>query len=274
MLEVNKRTVQRYIHLLEELGFNIDRDFENRFYIFDSDQVPQLSFTPQETTAMKRMIMALPDSHPLKSGMAEKLYVQSSVEILGTEFYKSRISRLLTQLEKAIDENRKSVLCKYHSAQGNSITDRLVHPLRLTDEFQYLIAREEKSRTIKTFKIERISDVLLLEETFETTTISDEWMPDLFGISGQQSYQVLLKMKLRAYLLMREEVPGAIPFLRRERTGDETVYFFEGYVKGWEGISRFIRGLNADIQVIHPKELQSYLKDRGLAENGLNDSSG
>lgn len=84
-LEVSKRTVQRYIELLEALGYNIDSDFENRYFMFDTDLIPHLNFTPQETTVLKRMILALPDSHPLKANLSEKLYSQSSVGNLGTE---------------------------------------------------------------------------------------------------------------------------------------------------------------------------------------------
>lgn len=263
-LEVSKRTIQRYVELLEALGYNIDHDFENRFFIFDSDKIPSLHFTPQETTVLKRMIQALPDKHPLKANLSEKLYSQSSVEKLGTEFYKMRVSKLLSQLEDAIGNRKKVIIGKYHSAQGNSVQDRLVSPFRITDDFQYLIAREETSDKVKNFKIERMTEVVALEETFVPLQIQEEWLPDIFGVSGKSDSRVIMKMKLRAYLLLREEVPGAIPFLRRERNEEGTSYIFDGPVKSWDGISRFIKGLPEDICVVQPKELIDFLERRNL----------
>jgi len=65
-------------------------------------------------------------------------------------------------------------------------------------------------------------------------------------------------MNLRAYLLMREEVPLSVPFLKKE--GD--TYSFYGPVGSFKGIARFVLGLLDAVEVVRPIEFKEYLQDR------------
>jgi DNA-binding IclR family transcriptional regulator len=34
-MDISQRTVYRYIHLFDEAGYSVDRDFDGKFFIFD-----------------------------------------------------------------------------------------------------------------------------------------------------------------------------------------------------------------------------------------------
>ena len=54
---------------------------------------------------------------------------------------------------------------------------------------------------------------------------------------------------------MREENPLAVPYLFKE----EDAYYFNGPVRGYSGVSRFIIGLMNDVEVIETESLREYL---------------
>jgi len=60
ILEISKRTVYRYFILLEELGFVLDVDFENRYFIpTDEGEEYQFAFNAEESLLIKQSIKSL-----------------------------------------------------------------------------------------------------------------------------------------------------------------------------------------------------------------------
>jgi hypothetical protein len=72
-------------------------------------------------------------------------------------------------------------------------------------------------------------------------------------------YEVKLALTTRAYLLMREEFPRAIPHLKHRPQDQDFPYTFEARLYGLEGVGRFVMGLPGQVKIIDPDELRKYI---------------
>ncbi|MGB3618299.1 MAG: HTH domain-containing protein, partial [Catalinimonas sp.] len=78
-VDVDARTVYRYLKLLDDVGFLIDKDTHDRYFVFAADEAPDgpapLLFTPEETALLRQALAAVAPGHPLHDGVLEKLYL-------------------------------------------------------------------------------------------------------------------------------------------------------------------------------------------------------
>lgn len=258
----HKRTVQRYMELLEELGYLIDQDANNCFFLI-IDKYPAekgVLFTFEESQLLRDLLRGRSEQNPLRDSIFKKLFIHSELQPLAENYLKTVNAALIRKLAQAIEEHRCVILQNYHSANTQSIRDRLVEPLMFGDNYSTLQAYEPESAQVKAFKVERIGDVELLDQyqTYAQTVDA----PDLFGFIGVESWPVKLLLNDRAYRLLIEEYPAAKPHTSLTNARYSHPYSFEVNVHDEKGIGRFILGLPGDILVIAPQKLKNYLNQR------------
>ncbi|GAA4421213.1 hypothetical protein GCM10023187_56970 [Nibrella viscosa] len=258
-LEVNKRTVYRYLKLLEEIGYLVDTDEHDRHFLFEADSPRRPAFTPEESALVSRLLTSAAPENPLRSSIRRKLYLTSELVPLADELLDRHQGQVVERLSEAIRDNRQVRLVRYQSANSGSIRDRLVDPLSFTENFALLTAYEPVSGKEKTFKTRRIEDVQVLDST--RTYTEAEQPVDLFGWSGNTIHRVLLRLTSRAYRLLIEDYPPTRAFTETCETG-KWPYCFRGEVRDFRGIGRFILGLPGEVQVDEPEELKGYLRER------------
>jgi proteasome accessory factor C len=257
--DTSERTIYRYINLLEEVDFLIEKDFENRYFIITSDDDPsQSQFSVEEMRLMKKLIQSGADENPLKNLLLKKLSLNSELDSMPRLFLKARLGKFVDQLADAIREKQQVVLKNYHSAHSNEIRDRLVEPIHFGDNYQSIMALDTADKICKQFKLDRIGEVILLNKTFAYEPLHEKSQADIFGFNGDADTWVMLEMSLRAYLLMREEYPLALPYLRKE----EDRYVFHGPVANFEGVGRFTLGLIDEISIKSPESFIQFLKKK------------
>lgn len=256
LLDTSERSVYRYLNLLEEVGYLLDKDAYERYYLFESEnEKVKPSFEAEEADLIRDLVTPAAAHHPLKDAILKKLYLNSELIPLADNLLKTQVAQLIHRLGEAIRERKQAVLHHYHS----SITDRLVEPMDFTNNYQQLIAYEAASRQVKNFKVERIEEVALLDSKQLNQKVLQE-SQDLFGIPGRQPLSVTLRLNLRAAMLLREEYPLSTPFIKPDEQAD--TYVFAGTVNGWEGVGRFCLGLPGEVEVQEPEALQGYLRER------------
>ena len=54
-LDTSERTIYRYLELLKDLGFNIEKDSNNKLFISSTTEVDIIPFTPQEAEYIKNL---------------------------------------------------------------------------------------------------------------------------------------------------------------------------------------------------------------------------
>jgi len=256
-LDTTTRSIYRYLELLEQVGFLIDKDFNNRYFIHTSEDEAddQLSFSSEEAGMLKELIRTGARNHPLKETLLKKLYLNSELSILSKNLFNARLGILVNKIGESLRYKNQVIFKDYHSAHSDVVRDRLVEPVYFSENYEDIIAFDTEDMLNKHFKLDRIGDVIILDKPQKNQDKHQKLKTDMFGMSGDHETWITLKMGLRAYVLMREEYPGSIPFLTKQ----ESNYIFHGPVLSFLGIGRFVMGLMDIIKVENPKEFNKYL---------------
>jgi proteasome accessory factor C len=258
--DTSERTIYRYIKLLEEVELLIEKDFDGKYFIHSSsDELGNSEFTIEEMKLIKKLIQTEVDNNPLKELLLKKLSLNSELDKVPNLIVHARRGKLIEVLAQAIKEKKQLILQNYHSANSSEIKDRLVEPMEFGDNYQTIIALDTKDKKSKQFKIDRIGDVVETGKAFKHEDLHTKTSTDIFGMTGGKSTWITLNLKMRSFLLLREEHPMSLPYI--EKTADG-VYQFHGPVHNFDGIGRFVLGLLDEAEVVGPKEFQSYIKSK------------
>ena len=173
---------------------------------------------------------------------------------------KEDISRNIANLAKAARHKKQVIFHNYASAHSQSIRSRRVEPYAFSLDGVFIKGYEIDSKTNKTFKIERIEEVILdsSDWKFESEHESQS-EPDIFGINGGESHKIKLRMSLRAARLLQEEFPLSAKHIFKE---DAKNYLFEAKVNSYVAVGRFVLGLIDEVEVVGTKGFKQYLEDR------------
>jgi predicted DNA-binding transcriptional regulator YafY len=257
--DTSERTIYRYINLLEEVDFLIEKGFDNRYFIVTSEDDPtQAQFSLEETKLIKKLIQTGASDNPLKNLLLKKLSLNSELDSVPRLFVKARIGKFVDALAEAIKNKKQVVLKNYHSAHSNEIRDRLVEPIHFGDNYQSIIALDTSDKVCKQFKLDRIGEVLEMDTNFGFESLHQKNQSDIFGFTGDAGIWVTLQLSMRAYLLLREEFPLSVPYIEKK----ENDYLFHGPVAGFEGVGRFTLGLMDEIKVVGPENFKAFLTQK------------
>lgn len=254
--DTSQRTIYRYINLLEEVDFLIEKDFQNRYFIMTSEDDPtQTVFSIEETKLIKKLIQSGTNDNPLKNTLLKKLALNSEIDSMPRLFVKARLSKLVDDLAMTIKKKNQVVLKNYHSANSNEIRDRLVEPIHFGDNYQSVMALDTQDKICKQFKLDRIGEVIRLEKPFEFESLHKNTTTDIFGFSGDGNIWITLQLGMRAYLLLREEYPLSIPYLEKQ----DPHYVFHGPVANFDGIGRFVLGMIDELTIKSPEAFKDFI---------------
>lgn len=257
--DTSERTIYRYINLLEEVDFIVEKDFDNRYFIITSDDDPgQAQFSVEETRLIKKLIQSGTRDNPLKNLLLKKLSLNSELDSMPRLFLRARLGKIVEQLAESIRDKQQVVLQNYHSAHSNEIRDRLVEPIHFGDDYQSIMALDTADKICKQFKLDRIGEVIAFQKPFAFESLHKKKQTDIFGFTGDANTWVTLELSLRAYLLLREEYPLALPFLTKE----EDHYVFHGPVANFEGVGRFTLGLIDEVRIKNPEAFITFIKGK------------
>ena len=255
LIETTPRTVYKYFHLLESVGYQIDKDEKNRYFLLVDHSIDHQLIDTEEAGFLQDLLWQAPAGHPLRERILHKLNRQYALKPLVQSLGKFQVYEHVSVLGQAIELKRRVRLHNYLSGE-NELSDRYCEPVEFMESYAYLWAYDLDRADYRQFKLDRIGRVELLDEP--VTTDHDSRALDLFGWTGPHWLPVTLRLSNRAYQLLLEEYPLARPFLRSSK--GQVV--FEGMVRDWRGIGRYILGLPGEIEVVDPPELLDYLRER------------
>lgn len=256
ILETSRETVYRYIRLLQDIGYQIDHDEHHRYFLLvDFAHEDGKLFDTEEAGFLQDLLWQAPAGHPLRDRLLHKLNRQYSLAPLMQSLVKFNVYEHIRTLGQALESGLRVRLHNYYTGEGK-LSTRYVEPVEFQQGYTYIWAFDLDKQDYRQFKIERISDVEILDEPI--TGEHESRTLDLFGWTGPQWLPVTLKLSTRAHQLLLEEYPEARPFVRTHK-GQA---IFDGMVRDWHGIGRFILGLPGQVEVVEPEELKHYLQKR------------
>jgi hypothetical protein len=74
VLESTDRTVYRYLDLVKELGFELNKDHNNKFQIVGGDEYQQISFSNEEVLLLRDLVMTTGKDNNLRDSLLQKIY--------------------------------------------------------------------------------------------------------------------------------------------------------------------------------------------------------
>ena len=259
-LDCSTRTVRRYLELLEEIGYLVDEGDQKRRFIFEPTPDQRPYFSPEETVLLQQSLVIIPDQSPLHQSLRRKLFLTSELVPLADELLEIHQARVVQELVEALRRGCRVRLLRYQSVHSNSIRDREVEPLSLTDNYAQLHAVDVASGQPRTYKVRRIESVELLATAVSNATVQEPL--DVFGLAGPAWQLVELRLSARAYRLLLEEYPAARSFVLPGAAPDELRYQFRGEVRSYLGIGRFVLGLPSEVEVVAPVAFRAFLQEK------------
>lgn len=260
ILETSPKSVYGYLLLLEDIGYCVDKDMQNAYFIFQARETDPSLLIDDELQLLNQLIDTIQTNNPLKESLRKKLYLASSLVPLAEDLIDKHMSRIVQQLSGAMQDNKQVRLLRYQSATGDRPRDRLVEPLSFLKGNSQFVAFDVEQKQVRHFKVKRVENVEILDQSrsFDSTTNPT----DLFGFTSDIPLLVKLKLSMRAYRLLIEEFPEAKPYVSVHNIPSEHPHRFVYEARSTIGIGRFILGLPGEIQIEGPEELKNYIKKR------------
>jgi predicted DNA-binding transcriptional regulator YafY len=187
-LDVSVRTLQRYIAMLEEIGIPVyaERGPHGGYALVRGYRMPPLIFTPEEAVAVSlgtslleeiwgrlyqegaRGALAKLDNVLPDEQRREVAWARRNVLSIGTNWADPNLAvPYLEQLRDALRERRR-VRIRYRTRSQPASEQRDIDPYKLVSRWgwQYCIGYCHLRRSPRTFRLDRICDLEVLDQTF------------------------------------------------------------------------------------------------------------
>ena len=257
-LDTSERTVYRYLDMLKDLGFKVERDNGNRIWISSSGNLDIVPFTPQEADYLEKLIKTTGKANTLSESVLSKIHQSSELQVSSNLMFKAHLGHIVEQISIAIIESKQLLIKSYTSANSQTVSDRVVEPMCFTDNYESVSAFEVKTEQNKYFNIERMGSVEVLDSPMVYEPQHEFYKPDIFGFQGKSmNKEIEIQMSMRASLVLKEEYPMSISFVRHIPDTDH--YYFKALVQSFQAPGRFVLGFLEDVQVVGSKEFIHYI---------------
>lgn len=189
---ISKRTIYRDIKTLEQAGVPILTDDGKGYTLMEGYRMPPVMFTENEANALntaEQLVLKNKDAslvkdytdaiHKIKAVLRnntkDKANLLSERVLSGQNLESSRTSNNLSILQLALT-NFNLVQIQYYSPYNDQITERTVEPFAIytTQENWLLIAFCRLRKDYRSFRLDRIKSLQVLNESFEKHKITFE----------------------------------------------------------------------------------------------------
>jgi predicted DNA-binding transcriptional regulator YafY len=245
---------------MAEIGFDIQKDKNNKYYISIDDDGADEYFTLEEATLIKELLLSTAKNSALKDGILKKIFIKSEIDLEANHIINANNSKVVSQINEAIAKKKQVELEKYFSANSNNISNRIIEPIKFTNNYQMLCAYEIASKRNKLFTIERIGSVLITDKNFEHVASHRFEQPDPFGFVNvdDQKLKVDLLLNLRAFVILKQEYPMVIPYIKVDNKNK--TYRLTLEVNNLKPVTRFVLGFLDEITILGSDDFIEHLR--------------
>ena len=274
-LEVEPRTVRRYILMLQEMGMPIEgiRGPGGGYRLRPGFKLPPLLFTEEEATAVVLGLLGSPwleidlPSVAVEGALAkvyrvlplkgrERLQAISSHMILSPQRQEARPDvSLPLGISEAVQERRRIAI--EYTSYHNEVTQRQIEPYGIAgwNGHWYVVGHCCLRQAPRMFRMDRVRSVQFLSETFERAEDFDcrEYIiKHLATIPAIWSIEVEFQAELY-------EVQRKIPSSHGKLTATPTGVHFQTHHAHLPEFARYLIGLNLPFVIHQPPELRETL---------------
>ncbi|NRT16965.1 putative DNA-binding transcriptional regulator YafY [Flavobacterium sp. 28A] len=251
--EYSVRTFERDKKDIQKLfGIIIQYDRKDKSYCIDEEEIEDQSVT--------RMMDAFSIHHALQEGnkFSPSVFLEKR-KSLGTEHIHGIIHAI---------QNRFILKFTHQKHWDDDITERKVYPIAIKESQQrwYLIALDKKDEHIKTFGLDRISNLNITDTKFKPISYNvEKEFKDAFGV---ETYEPVQKIVLE-FSWKQGNYIKSFPLHESQHILEENKkrVLIEIYIHPTHHIIMEILKLGSDVKVIEPLFLQNEVK-KCIAEMG------
>jgi len=280
-LEVNIRTLRRYIVMLQDLGIPIDTERgRNGAYVLGTGfKLPPMMFTNEEALALtiglmsaRRLSLADTD-RAVQSALAKvervmpvdlksRVRALSETIQLGPDSVSSTApSEVILTTVSSAAQLKQRVHVKYHPPKGED-TERDFDPYGLTyyEHKWYVVGYCHLRNDLRSFRLDRITEADLTSANFERPEHFDPLAHIIQAIATMPrkfSFEVLLKTDIQTAQLEVFDVLGVLE-------ADKDGVVMRGSVEELDWLARQLSRFSFDFVVREPEELRTALQKRSL----------
>jgi predicted DNA-binding transcriptional regulator YafY len=259
-LDMSKRSVFRYFNLLEELGFEIQKDSEKKYFIVDENEQDSLNFSEAELVLLKDSLSAVGSDHPLQSSLVKKLKSKADIHFFAENILQVDNAAKIKTITEALRLKCRLELENYHSINSNSISLRIVEPIGFDDNYESIRAIDIRNpEIIKTFKLNRAEKINLLEDLEQKHTegklVSQK---DPFNFSGEKTISVQLILNHKTSVLLAEQYKKVQPLITKRSRNS---YDLKVKVYSVEPLKRFVLANLDGVKIIRPRSLKKKVQE-------------
>lgn len=214
-LGVDRRTVRRYITVLEDMGVPIttEQGRHGGYMLVPGFKLPPMMFTDDETLAISLGLLAarqlgLADAAPAIDNVQSKLErvmpgnlrqraraVSETTKLMLPKPTSLLDDRLLLTLTRAVQDQQRIGFA--YSVPDRDTTQREVDPYGLLFQFGrwYTIGYCHLRRAMRSFRLDRMESATLLQNRFQRPSgfdAADHFMKSLFAMPANQRVMVIL----------------------------------------------------------------------------------
>ena len=256
--ETSERSIYRYIDLLKEVGFEVEKDKLNKVYIENIDNELNTVFTNEEAEFIKTIVLQLGNNHVLRNSVLLKLNLYAEIEEVGIDISKAHLGQIIKTIQTAINNKTQVILKSYLSVNSNSVLDRRIEPIQFSADYNYIFGYEPETKTNKLFAIDRFKEVKTTDVGFKFSEFHQFDGLDVFNFSNTGNlYSIDIMLNLRAYVLLKKEFPLVEKHIKANVKKNQ--FHLKAEIFNLKPIARFVKGLPNDLKVLGSEEFIAYL---------------
>ena len=261
-LDTSTRSIYRYIDTFKTCGFAVEKIDDSIYRLISmptgyKDLQKLVYFSEEEARVLTYLIEFLDETNSLKSSLYRKLCAVCDTKSIKEYSGSSKNAANVQSLGNAMKDHKTVILKDYASASSGTVRDRVVEPFEFTNNHIDIWAYDCEKKSVRLFKIARISWVDILPIEWQHEDEHDKGFLDAFRMQGKDQIHVRLEMTLRARNLLCEEFPLAAP----DVTEKDGKFIFDSMVTHMEGVGRFVIGLAKEVKIVDSPELVQYVRD-------------
>lgn len=262
MLGVSSRTAYRYLTTLGDVGYSLQKE-KGAYFIPSEDKafsdISQLvHFTEEEEALVYDIMQRLSSDAVMQRNLKSKMAAVFDLDAVAKSVTETAAYSSLAKIIAAIKNEKYVCLKGYHSGNSDRVTDRVVEPFSLLENYSVLWAYEPASHKNKIFKLSRVDVVEEMDKHWLYKSSHQAEEADAFRSYGPLTYNVNLSFDLLVYNLLIEEYPATRNLIRKN--GD--TFTLNTKVARLDTVGRFVLGLIDHIRIVDSPELKAELQRR------------
>jgi len=255
-LDISSSSLYRHLDIIRALGYEVEKDSNDRFSLKFTLSKSGDGLLTMSDINLVRSLLKKEENNIQANQLLDKLRRNLELIPIADALPQLHRNHVLQLIRTGINNGKCLELIRYRSLASQTIDNRHVEPLELTEDERYLIAWDKKKADQRQFKIERIEDVNILPESVQPDRVASPM--DIFGLTGKAWIDVRLELTKFGHHLLVEE----FPLSRHQVRTVKSQVIYEGRVRSFKGIGRFVLGLPGEVKVLGPEGLVEYVRGK------------